>query len=60
MPDAWSLTTAGLHEPFIPLIETVGSNGTVPPVQIESVLPILNVGVMLGFTVTVNVAGIAH
>ena len=60
MPDAWSLTTAGLHVPFIPLSETVGNDGTVPPVQIESVLPILNVGVMFGFTVTVNVAGIAH
>ena len=60
MPDAWSLTTAGLHVPFIPLFETVGNNGTDPPLQIESVLPILNVGVIFGFTVTVNVAGIAH
>ena len=60
MPDAWSLTTAGLHVPFIPLSETIGNDGTVPPVQIESVLPILNVGVIFGFTVTANVAGIAH
>ena len=60
VPDVWLLTIAGFHVPVTPLFETVGNAGTVPPLHIESVLPILNVGVMFGFIVIVNVAGVAH
>ena len=51
---------AGLHVPVMPLPEVVGNVGTVPPAQIVSVVPKLNVGVMLGFTVTLKVVGSAH
>lgn len=46
--------------PFIPLLEVVGSVGAVLPEQIDGFVPKLNVGVIFGFTVTVNVAGLAH
>ena len=46
--------------PVILLVDVVGSAGTVPPPHIVSVVPKLNVGVMLGFTVTVNVTGNAQ
>ena len=46
--------------PVIALSEVVGSAGTIPPKHTVSVVPKLNVGVMLGFTVTVNVTGNAH
>ena len=54
------LIDEGLHVPLIPLPEVVGSAGTVSPEQIVSELPKLNVGVVLAFTVTVNVAVVAH
>ena len=54
------LTTDGLHVPVIPLLDVVGNIGTVPPEQIVSVVPKLNVGVIFGFTVTVNVVVVAH
>ena len=38
----------------------VGNNGTVPPEQIVSVVPKLNVGVMFGLTVTVKVNVVAQ
>jgi hypothetical protein len=41
-------------------VDVVDKEGTVPPVQILSEVPKLNVGVMFGFTVTVNVAVVAH
>jgi hypothetical protein len=41
-------------------VDVVDKEGTVPPVQILSEVPKLNVGVMLGVTVTVNVAVVAH
>ena len=44
----------------MPLPEVVGNVGTVPPAQIVSVVPKLNVGVMLGFTVTLKVVGRAQ
>lgn len=50
----------GPHVPVIPFCEVVGNEGTVPPAQMESVVPKLNVGVMFGFTVTPNDAVIAH
>src|SRR5687768_15054650 len=52
---------AGLHVPLIPLSEVVDRNGTASPAQIVSAEPMLNTGVILGFTVTVNVAdAVAH
>ena len=60
MPPAVLLTTDGLHVPVIPLLDVVGNNGTVPPEQIVSVVPKLNVGVTIGLTVTVKVVVVAH
>ena len=45
---------------MIPLSDVVGKVGTVPPLQIVNEVPKLNVGVILGLTVTVNVAVVAH
>ena len=53
-------TTLGTHIPLIPLFDIFGSRGADPPAQIDRFVPKLNVGVMLGFTVTVNVADVAH
>jgi hypothetical protein len=54
------LTTDGLHVPVMLLVDVFGNVGTVPPAQIVSVVPKLNVGVMFGATVTVNVVVVAH
>lgn len=59
-PELELLTTAGLHVPLIPLVDVLGSPGTEPPLQMVSELPKLNVGVVIGFTVTVKVTGTAH
>ena len=59
-PEAWLSTAAGLHTPVKPLVDVPGKAGTVPPVQIASEVPKLNVGVRFGFTVTVKVAVVAH
>ena len=53
-------TIDGLHVPLMALSDVVESVGTVPPAHIVSVVPKLNVGVILGFTVTVNVVGRAQ
>jgi hypothetical protein len=53
-------TVAGLQLPEIPFDDVAGSDGTVPPEQIVSDVPKLNTGVIFGFTVTVNVAVVAH
>ena len=45
---------------MIPLEEFVGNVGAVAFSQIVNVVPKLNVGVILGLTVTVNVVGSAH
>ena len=50
----------GFHVPAMLLVDVSGSVGTVPPAQIVSAVPKLNVGVMFGFTVTVKVAVVAH
>ena len=50
----------GLHVPVIALSEVVANVGTVPPAHIVKEVPNANVGVMFGFTVTVNVVGITH
>jgi hypothetical protein len=42
------------------LSDIAGNVGTVPPAHIVSDVPKLNVGVMFGVTVTVNVVGITH
>lgn len=54
------LTVAGLQVPVIPLVEVVGSAGTVPPEQIDKVVPKLNAGVRFGATVTLKVVVVAH
>ena len=46
--------------PVIPFVDVVGNAGTEPPAQMVSVVPKLNVGVRLGVTFTVKVAGKAH
>ena len=48
------------HVPAIPFTDVVGNGGTVAPAQIVSAVPKLNIGVMFGFTVTVNVTVVAH
>ena len=53
-------TVDELHDPVMLLVDVVGSDGTVPPAHIVSVVPKLNVGVTLGVTVTVNVVDTAH
>ena len=53
-------TVDELHDPVILLVDVVGSVGTVPPAQMVKVVPKLNVGVMFGVTVTVNVVDTAH
>ena len=60
VPEFWLSTTAGFHVPVIPLLDGEYKVGTVPPAQMVSVVPKLNVGVMFGLTVTVNVNGSAH
>ena len=42
------------------LSDVFGKTVTVPPAHIVSEVPNANVGVMFGFTVTVNVVGITH
>lgn len=59
-PEFWLSTTDGLQVPVIPFVEVVGNDGTVPPAQIVRLVPKLNVGVIFGFTVTVNVVPVAH
>ena len=54
------LIVDGLHVPVIPLVDVVGNTGAFPPSQIVNVVPKLNVGVMFGLTVTVNVWVVAH
>ncbi len=50
----------GLQVPVIPFVDVVGKAGVAAPLQILKAVPKLNVGVMFGFTVTVNVIGNAH
>lgn len=60
VPLAVVLTVAGLQVPFTPLSEVVGKAGTVPPEQILSVVPKVNVGIVFATTVTFNVAVVPH
>ena len=58
MPVAVLLTVVGLHVPVIPLVEVVGNTGAGDPLHMGAM--VLNVGVILLFTVTVNVVVVAH
>ena len=60
VPDVWLFTTVGFHVPVMPFVDAAGNVGTVPAAQVVSDVPKVNVGVILGFTVTVNVAVVAH
>jgi hypothetical protein len=60
VPLAVLLTVAGLQVPVIPLPDVLGSVGTLAPLHILNEVPKLKVGVMFGFTVTLNVAVVAH
>jgi chorismate mutase len=53
-------TIAGDQVPVMELLEEVGKAGTVPPEQILKVVPKVNVGVICGVIVTVNVVELAH
>ena len=46
--------------PVILLVDVPGNGGTVPPAQIVSDVPKLNVGVTFCITVTFSVTGIPH
>ena len=52
--------TDGFQVPVIPFVEVIGNVGTEAPAQIIKLVPKLNVGRIFGFTVTVNVNGVAH
>jgi hypothetical protein len=54
VPLAVLLTVAGLQVPVIPLVDVVGKTGAVAPLQIAGMAT--NVGVTIGFTVTVKLA----
>jgi hypothetical protein len=60
VPPVVLLTIAGLHVPVIPSVDEFGSVWAAAPEQIVELVPKLNVGVIFGFTVTVNVAVVAH
>jgi hypothetical protein len=46
--------------PLTPFVEVVGNAGAVLPVQIVNAVPKSKAGIVLGVTVTVNEAGVAH
>lgn len=48
------LTTAGLQLPVIPFVDVVGKAGAGSPSHMEVLVPNVKVGVMVGFTITVN------
>ena len=51
---------AGVHLPVMPSIEVPVNTGTGSPAQIVSEVPKLNVGVIIGETVTESVTGSAQ
>ena len=53
-------TVAALQVPVILFSDVVGKVGTAPSAQMVSDVPKSNVGGILGATVTVNVAVVAH
>ena len=52
------LTTDGDHVPVMPLLEVVGNTGAVDPLHTGA--GVVNAGTVLGFTVTLSVAVVAH
>jgi hypothetical protein len=52
------LSRTGDQVPVYPLIEVVGKGDKLSPLQIGATAE--NVGVILGFTVILRVAGVAH
>jgi hypothetical protein len=50
----------GLQVPVMPFVDVVNNVGTLRPAHIIKVVPKLKVGVMLGLTVIVKVAVVAH
>ena len=58
VPEAVLLTVAGLHVPVIPLLETGFKTGFGAPAQIGAIA--LKTGVIIGLTVTVRIAVVAH
>lgn len=60
VPEFWLSIVAGFHVPLMPLVEVDGSVGTAFPAQIVSVVPKLNVGTVLGVTVTAKEVVVAH
>jgi hypothetical protein len=52
------LSSAGDHEPVIPLLDAVGNAFNVAPEQIGATA--VNVGRIFGLTVIVNVVVVAH
>jgi hypothetical protein len=54
VPLAVLLTVAGLQVPVIPFVDVVGKTGAVAPLQIAGTAA--NVGVTIGFTVTIKLA----
>ncbi len=54
------LTVEGLHVPLTPLVDVVGSVGTVPLLQMIRLVPKGNVGTVRGMTVTFKLTGKPH
>jgi len=52
------LSKAGAQVPVIPLVDVVGNGANTAPEQIGAIA--LNVGVIFGLTVIVNVTVVAH
>ena len=57
VPFTWLSTVDGLHVPVIPSIDVAGKTGATDPIQTDWNVPNVNVGVMIGFTVTVYTYG---
>jgi len=57
VPELKGSTTAGLQVPLMPLFDGEYNVGTVPPLQMDKLVPNVNVGVVLGMTVIVIVIG---
>ena len=53
-------TKEGAQVPVTPFVDVLGKTGTIPPQQITSEAPKLNVGVMVGLMTIVNVVGMAQ
>ncbi len=59
-PEVLLLIVDGFQVPVMPSSEVAGNVGTDAPAQMVSDDPKLNVGVMFGFTVTLNIVDVAH